>query len=53
MSKQQFEPHPNAVLIAIVTKEQREHLQDLIKRGRFKDESSAVRKALDMLFATA
>ncbi|MDI6820526.1 MAG: hypothetical protein QMC89_06465 [Candidatus Hodarchaeaceae archaeon] len=53
MSQQQLEPHPNAVLVAIVTKDQHEHLQDLVKRGKFRDESSAVRKALDMLFAAA
>jgi Arc/MetJ-type ribon-helix-helix transcriptional regulator len=51
--KEETRLHPNVVLTVIVTKDQRERLQDLIKKGKFKDESDAVRKALDMLLAAA
>ncbi len=43
------ELHQNAVLRVVVTKEQRERLQGLIEKKKFKDESEAVRKALDVL----
>ncbi len=43
------ELHPNAVLHVVVTKEQRERLQGLIEKKKFKDESEAVRRALDVL----
>lgn len=44
--------HPNAVLRVVVMKDQRERLQELIKKKKFKDESEAVRRALDLLLAS-
>lgn len=50
MKEKAKELHPNAVLYVVVTKDQRERLQELVKRKKFKDESEAVRRALDLLF---
>jgi len=44
--------HPNAVLRVVVTKDQRERLQELVRKKKFKDESEAVRKALDVLLGS-
>ncbi|GEM_PF-6338499 len=44
-------PHRKAVLCVVVTREQLEQLRELIKKKKFKDESEAVRKALDALLA--
>ena len=44
------ELHPNVVVRVVVTKDQRERLQELVERKKFKDESEAVRRALDLLF---
>jgi len=44
--------HPNVVLTVILSKEQRERLQELVKKKKFKDESEAIRAALEMLLAS-
>lgn len=41
--------HPDSTVVVI--KEQRERLQKLIEKKRFKDESEAVRNALALLLA--
>lgn len=45
-------PHQKAMLCVVVTREQRERLQGLIKKKKFKNESEAVQKALDDLLAS-
>lgn len=52
MKKKTGELHPNAVLRVVVTKDQLERLQKLIKKKKFRDESEAVRRALDLLLTS-
>lgn len=52
MSEETTRLHPNVVLSIIVTKDQRERLQELVRKKKFKDESEAVRKALELLFSS-
>ncbi len=52
MKKKTGELHPNAMLRVVVTKDQRERLQELIKKKKFRDESEAMRRALNLLLAS-
>lgn len=44
--------HQKAMLCVVVTREQRERLQNLVKKKKFKSESEAVQKALDEMLAS-
>jgi Arc/MetJ-type ribon-helix-helix transcriptional regulator len=51
MSEEETGLHPNVVLKIIITKKQLERLQALIKQGKFKDESDAIKSAIDKFLA--
>lgn len=44
--------HPNVALLVILSKDQRERLMELVRKKKFKDESEAIRAAVEMLLAS-
>lgn len=52
MKEESKELHRDAVMVVVVTKNQLERLRELIEKKKFKDESEAVRKALDALLSS-